>query len=181
MLYKLAIICDEVQDFFREITIDSDQTFLQLNQAILDSCGYDDSQITSFTTCNDDWEAEQQIVREDMGTTASDEDIYVMAETRLSELLEEEEQKLVFTFDPINDRVFYLELTEIVTGKTLEKAECSQTRGEAPTQFAGFDLDFSTLAKTGNKDLDLDLESYDMEGYNEDEYDADSYSIDGEY
>lgn len=181
MLFKIAIICDEAPDFFREITIDSDKTFLDLNQAILDACGYEDSQMTSFTTCSEDWEAEHQIVREDMGTISQDEDIYIMGETTLSELLEDEEQKLVFAFDPINDRVFYLEVTEIVTGKTLDKAECTVSRGEAPTQLSEFDLDFSTLAKTGNANIDLDFDAYGTEGYNEDEYDPESYGIDGEY
>ena len=92
MLFKIAIICDEAEDFFREITIDSEATFLDLNNAILSACAYDDSQITSFYTCSDEWDKEQQIVREDMGTTAEDEDVYIMADTRLSELLEDEEQ-----------------------------------------------------------------------------------------
>jgi len=180
MLFKIAIICDEAPGFFREITIDSDQSFLDLNQAILDACGYDDSQMTSFCTCTDDWEAEHQIVREDMGTISQDEDIYIMADTRLSELLEDEEQKLVYTFDPINDRIFYLELTEIVTGQDLDKAECTVSRGEAPNQLSEFDLDFSTLGKSTGASIDLDYESYGTDGYNEDEYDPESYSIDGE-
>ena len=95
MLFKIAIICDEAEDFFREITIDSDNSFLDLNKAILDACSYDDSQITSFSICSDNWEEEQQIVREDMGTTAEDQDIYIMADTRLGDLIEDEEQKLI--------------------------------------------------------------------------------------
>ncbi|MGN1236737.1 MAG: hypothetical protein ACI4TS_04765 [Bacteroidaceae bacterium] len=180
MLFKFAIICDEAEDFFREITIDSDKSFLDLNKAILDACGYDDSQITSFCTCSDDWETEQQIVREDMGTTAEDEDIYIMADTKLSDMLEEEEQKLVYTFDPMNDRVFYIELTDIVTGKSLDKAQCTESRGEAPKQLQGFDLDFSNLSKKNDRDIDLDFDNYGTEGYNDDEYDPDSYGIDGE-
>lgn len=181
MLFKIAVICDEVQSFFREITIDSEQTFLDLNQALLDACGYDDSQITNFCTCSDDWETEQQIVREDMGTTAEDEDLYIMANTRLSELIEDEEQKLTFTFDPINDRVFYLEVTDIITGQSLPKAECTMSKGNAPEQLGGFDLDFSTLGKGNSSDLDIDFDAYGTDGYNEDEFDQDAFGIDGEY
>lgn len=181
MLFKFAIVCDEAEDFFREITIDSDATFLKLNQAILDACGYDDSQITSFCTCSDEWETQQQIVREDMGTSAEDEDIYIMADTRLSDLLEEEDQKLVYTFDPIADRVFYIELTDIVTGKSLKEPRCTSSRGNAPKQVEGFDLDFTELQKKGTSaDLDLDFDTYGTDGYNDDEYDPDSYGIDGE-
>ncbi len=174
MLFKIAIICDEVENFFREITIDSDCSFLDLNKAILESCGYDDSQITSFSICSDSWEEKQQVVREDMGTTAEDQDIYIMAETRLADLIEEEEQKLVFTFDPANDRVFYLEVTDIITGKSLDRAECTQSRGQAPKQLNDFDLDFSSIAAE-DKNIDLDLD--DEEGFNDDEYDPDSYTV----
>ena len=38
MLFKIAIICDEAEDFFREITIDSEATFLDLKNAILSAC-----------------------------------------------------------------------------------------------------------------------------------------------
>ena len=139
MLYKIALICDEVADFFREITIDADAKFLDLSNAILAACGYDDSQITSFFTCSDTWDKELQIVREDMGTSAEDEDVYLMASTPLRDLLEDEEQKMIYVFDPANDRIFYLELTEIVTGKSLDKAECTMSRGKAPQQLKGFD------------------------------------------
>ncbi|MBP5731280.1 MAG: hypothetical protein J6W50_01040 [Bacteroidaceae bacterium] len=179
MLYKIALICDEVADFFREITIDADATFLDLNNAILEACGYDDSQITSFFTCSDTWDKEQQIVREDMGTSAEDEDVYLMASTPLRDLLEDEEQKMIYIFDPANDRIFYLELTEIVTGKTMDKAECSMSRGKAPQQLKGFDLDFNTLGGD-NSDLDLDLDDFSTEGYNDDEFDPESFGIDGE-
>lgn len=179
MLYKIALICDEVADFFREITIDADATFLDLNNAILEACGYDDSQITSFFTCSDTWDKEQQIVREDMGTSAEDEDVYLMASTPLRDLLEDEEQKMIYIFDPANDRIFYLELTEIVTGKTMDKAECSMSRGKAPQQLKGFDLDFNTLG-SDNSDLDLDLDDFSTEGYNDDEFDPESFGIDGE-
>ncbi|MCH5179400.1 MAG: hypothetical protein J1F13_06945 [Prevotellaceae bacterium] len=181
MLFKIALICDEADNFFREITIDSDATFLELNEAVLNACGYDDSQITSFYTCSDNWDREQQIVREDMGTTTEDEDVYIMADTRLSDLLEDEEQKLIYTFDPANDRIFYLELTEIITGQTLSKAECTISRGEAPQQLKGFDLDFTNIGKGGgNSELDLDFDDFGSDSYNDDEFDPDSFGIDGE-
>lgn len=180
MLFKIAVICDEVEDFFREITIDADADFLALNGALLESCGYDDSQITCFYTCSDDWDKEKQIVREDMGTSPEDEDIYVMDKTRLSELIDDTGQKLIFIFDPANDRNFFLEVTDIVTGKRLKKPECTISRGKAPQQLKGFDLDFSTLTTHSDGDLDLDLGSFDDEGYNDDEFDPNSFGIDGQ-
>ena len=46
MLFRIKFISDEVDGFLREIKIDSDATFLDLNKAILESCGYTDDQMT---------------------------------------------------------------------------------------------------------------------------------------
>lgn len=45
--------------------------------------------------------------------------------TPLSELLEDEKQKLLYVFDPLAERVFFIELSEIITGKDLQHATCS--------------------------------------------------------
>ena len=65
--------------------------------------------------------------------------------------------------------------------KSLDKAQCTQSRGEAPKQLQGFDLDFSNLSKKNDRDIDLDFDNYGTEGYNDDEYDPSSYSIDDNY
>ena len=97
MLYRIKFISEEVDGFLREIKIDSEATFLDLNKAILDSCGYPDDQMTSFYVCNDEWERYQQITREDVAEPShEDEDLYVMADTKLSEFVEVEEQKFPF-------------------------------------------------------------------------------------
>ena len=50
--------------------------------------------MTSFFICDDDWEKDQEITLEDMGSS-SEEDSYIMRETRLSDLVEDEKQKLL--------------------------------------------------------------------------------------
>ena len=56
MIYRFIVISDEVDDFMREIQIDSDATFFELHKAILDSCEYEDKELTSFTICENGWE-----------------------------------------------------------------------------------------------------------------------------
>ena len=56
MQYLIRIISDESEDFRRDILIDEDATFLDLNNVILQSCGYPDDQMTSFYICIDEWE-----------------------------------------------------------------------------------------------------------------------------
>ena len=81
MVYKFRIISDEVDDFLREIDIDSEASFYDLHEAILKSTGYKNDQMTSFFICDDDWEKETEITLEDMGNGSSEEDTYVMKAT----------------------------------------------------------------------------------------------------
>lgn len=98
MVYKFLILSDEVDNFGREISIDADATFLDLQNIILDSVGYTKDQITSFFICDDDWERKTEVTLIEMDSS-SEEDSWLMESTKLSELLEEERQKLIFVFE----------------------------------------------------------------------------------
>ena len=172
MVYKFRIISDEVDDFFREIKIDSEASFFELHEAILKSAGYKDDQMTSFFTCDDDWEKEVEITLEDMGNDSSEEDSYIMKDTPLSELLEDEKQKMIYVFDPLAERVFFIELSEILTGQDLDKAVCSRKAGLAPAQTINFDEQMTT-----NSTIDLDENFYGDEQFNVDDFDAEGFDV----
>ncbi len=172
MVYKFRIISDEVDDFLREIKIDSEASFYELHEAILKCCGYSNDQMTSFFTCDDDWEKETEITLEDMGNDSSEEDSYIMKDTPLSELLEDEKQKMIYVFDPLAERVFFIELSEIITGKDLAKAVCSRKEGQAPAQTIDFDEQMVT-----NPSIDLDENFYGDEDFNMDDFDTEGFDI----
>ena len=46
MIFRIKFISDEVDGFVREVKIDSDATFLDLNAIILASCKFHDEQMT---------------------------------------------------------------------------------------------------------------------------------------
>ena len=173
MVYKFRIISDEVDDFLREIKIDSEASFYELHEAILKSSGYSDDQMTSFFICDDDWEKETEITLEDMGNDSSEEDTYIMKDTPLSELLEDEKQKMIYVFDPLAERVFFIELSEIITGQDLAKAVCSRKVGLAPAQTIDFDEQLNT-----NTSIDLDENFYGDEDFNMDDFDTEGFDID---
>ena len=54
MVYRFTLISDEVDDFIREIKIDSEATFHDFHEAILKAAGYKNDQLTSFFICDDD-------------------------------------------------------------------------------------------------------------------------------
>ncbi|MDE6228898.1 MAG: hypothetical protein K2M40_03820, partial [Muribaculaceae bacterium] len=118
MIYNFRVVSDEVDNFRRDIQIDADATFLDLRNAIYESVGYDKNQMCSFFICDNEWEKEREITLEDMGLDAS-EDAYLMEDTILSDEIEDEGQRLMLTFDYLNDRSFYIEMKSSETGKTL--------------------------------------------------------------
>ena len=159
MIFKFLILSDEVDDFAREISIDSEATFLELNDAILESVNYTKDQMTSFFICEDDWEKKTEIT--------------LMAETRLSELLEDEKQRLIFVFDNMTERSFFMELREIVPGKNLDKAICSKSKGNPPAQL----MDFDELDKiSNNTDSGLGENFYGDESFDPSELDEEGYN-----
>ena len=172
MVYRFTIISDEVDNFRREIQIDSDATFLDLHNAILKSAGYPNDQMTSFFICDDNWEKETEITLEDMGTS-SDMDSWIMEETPLSELLEDEKQHMLYVFDPLADRAFFIELSEIITGKSLDEAICTKSVGDAPQHV----LDFDQLMATQVAATDLDDSFGDDEDFDLDEIDPDGFEM----
>ena len=138
MIYKFRLLSDEVENFRRDIEIDSEATFLDLNNAILKSVNYPDDQMTSFFICTDRWIKEVEITREDMGGM-SEEENYAMADTVIGDLVEDEKQKLMYVFDPLADRAFFMELNKIEFGKDIDEAVCVKSNGEAPAQTLNFD------------------------------------------
>ena len=138
MVYRFLILSDEVANFKREIQISSEATFLDLHHAILDATQYTHNEICSFFICDDDWGKRTEITLVDMGASV-DADIYLMEETTLEELLTDEQQRLLYIFDYMTERTFFMELSEIITGKTLEKPICSLSIGQPPVQTLSFD------------------------------------------
>ncbi len=184
MVFRIKLICEEVDGFVREVKIDSDATFLDLNKIILKSCNYPDDQLTSFYLCNDEWQRGEQITREDMGFSSSDEDVYIMEKTRLSELIEDEEQHLEFVFDPFSNRSFFLDVKEVIFSEHLAEAEIVRAKGDAPQQIEMSNDDPLTLIKGGKKkaaaaddDYGYDSSYLDDVAYNDDEIDPEGFEI----
>lgn len=175
MIYKFRLISDEVSNFKIEIMIDADDTFLSLRNAILNAVGYTKDQMDSFIICDEDWQKEQEVTLADMGSD-SDEDIWLMEETRLSDLIEDEGQRLMFVFDYLTNRAFFMEMKELIPSKNLIDPLCSRKEGLPPKQIIDmddFDAKINQAAASSFDDMDADF--YGSEGFNEDEFDEEGF------
>jgi hypothetical protein len=170
MVFMFRLLSDEVADFSREIAISSEASFLDLHNAILDCVGYSPDQMTSFFLCNDEWEKETEVTLIEMDSSP-EVDSWVMENTKLNELIEDEGQKLLYVFDYLTERAFFLEAFQFVPGKDLVKAKCLFLEGDAPVQVLEFDetsLDITpkiNLDESFYGDQDFDMDELDAEGF----------------
>ncbi len=174
MIYQFTLISDEIEDFMREIQIDSEATFLDFHRTILDSVGFADNQMTSFFICDDNWEKGKEVTLEAMDY-GSDEDNYVMESTRISELVEDEKQKLIYIFDPLSERCFFIELTKIIFGKDLEIPLCTRKSGNPPVQEADIESFNANLTNTHTEDYGENF--YGDESFDEEDFDPEGFDI----
>lgn len=176
MIYTFRLVSDEVDNFMREIKIDADANFLDLRNAICDAVGYDKAQMHSFYLCDDGWEKTREISLEDMGNDMSQE-VYLMDESIISDFVEDEGQRLIFTFDYLTDRSFFMELKETEPGKHISEPLCSRKQGNPPAEVVDldeFDAKIDATAAKNAQSLDLDDEFYGSTDYNDDELDLSS-------
>jgi hypothetical protein len=101
-----------------------------------------------------------------------------MRETIIGDMIEEEKQHLLYVFDPLADRVFFIELSKIKYGENLEAAKCTKSIGNAPVQA----LDFEEIMKKSSPVVSSDLDDFDddfygSDGYNDDDLDPDGFDI----
>ncbi|MCD8261793.1 MAG: plasmid pRiA4b ORF-3 family protein [Bacteroides sp.] len=178
MIYRFTLISDEVDDFVREIQINPETTFFDFHEAILKAVNFSNDQMTSFFLCDENWEKEKEITLEEMDDNP-EMDSWIMKDTLLSELIEEEKQKLLYVFDYLAERVFFIELSEIVTGKDIQGAKCTKREGEPLAQTINFE---EMLVQSGS--LDLDKSFYGDQEFDFEEFDAgnlDNIEEEGEF
>lgn len=171
MIYKIAFMNDEVDDFKLTLAASPEATFLQLHQAILSAVGYPDDQMTSFFMCDERWEKGQEVTLIEMGDSF-DYDNMTMEATRLEELIYEPKQRMIYIFDPMFERYFFGSLVKIEEG-SMEGVRCTELKGRAPKQLQTED---NTPIITKGSDLDgLDDDFYGDSQYDEGDIDMEGF------
>lgn len=71
----------------------------------------------------------------------------------------------------MTERCFFIELSEIITGKHMKGAKCTKSEGDAPKQT----VDFNEFEAKNSASLDLDENFYGDQDYDLDEFDRDGF------
>jgi hypothetical protein len=181
MVLKFRLISNEQDDFIRDFEIPGDQTFFHLHEAIQENLQFDPSQIASFFICNQQWEKVQEITLFEL----SDEEaakVLVMDSTKVGDHMRCIHDKMVYIFDVFNERMFFIELVEILEQDASgHYPRCSFKKGEPPRQIT---IDPIFLSKIGEEDIPMTALPPDDELFDDEDLDRpgfDEQSLDDSF
>ena len=99
------------EDVFRDIEIAADATLEDLHQAIVEGFSLDGREMASFYLSDEEWNQGEEITLFDL--SEGDKKTKVMADYRIEELLTGTHQRLLYAYDFMNIRTFYVEVLAI--------------------------------------------------------------------
>ena len=111
MVYKFRVILDAEEDIFRDIAILAEDTLEDLHNAIFNSFGFDGMEVASFYTCDETWNQEEEISMFDTGDVQGEQKI--MSDYKLSDILDEQNTKIIYVYDFLNMWTFLVELAAV--------------------------------------------------------------------
>lgn len=180
-IYKFRVIIDTEDDVFRDIEIETDDSFESFHRAILSAFDFEEGEMASFYMSNDTWERGEEITLMEMDEGAAQGLIKSMADVKLDAMIESPAEKIIYVFDFLRMWCFYIELVAIkkATPSTIYP-KVSLVYGDAPEQDSkeidlfgglGIAMDDEEDVKGGSSTGDPELDAYldEMEGDDDDD------------
>lgn len=183
--YKFKVYYDEVEDFVRDIEILANDNFESLHKLLYECIGLKGNEFAAFSICDPKWNKQKEItlfdtsegeVEEepeydegDQYVTKSNLPKYVMADSVLKNFITDPHQHIIYEYDFMNPKVFYLELQKALqTDDASLFPRCTYKMMEMPVQFTS-----ANMPNPEEDDLDLyeDEEQDDLFGDDFDEED----------
>ena len=135
MILRLRMLSDENDNFVRDFEVSHEMNLLELHSFILASIEYDDC-MASFYTADDQWQPLQEFSLMDLGDEQFEGAPMAMDKVTLAELIVSECNRLIYQFDMIADRAFYLEVVSATQpNPELEYPRVSFENARVPDQY----------------------------------------------
>lgn len=155
MIYKFKIVSQESQNFQLEVALDEEHTFFDFHTIIQKSVGFESHQLASFFISDERWKKLVEISMLDLGINGAA--FFIMQKTMLRDLLNKKGQQLIYTFDFLNDRSFFIELTGIIMERNLNEPFVALKNGDAPVQVFGEELAEQNLGIHEEEEVYMDF------------------------
>ena len=167
MIYRFRVILDNdtEEDIFRDLEIRESDSLEDLHNIVLQSFGFDGSEMASFYLSDEQWNQGEEISLFDV--SEGPDTVKLMNSTVINDVVHEVQTKLIYVYDFLNMWTFYVELAEIV-----EEAEGTDypnllfVHGQIPEEAP--DKNFVADASNDNEfEDDVDIDDYDQSDFDE--------------
>ncbi len=136
MIYQFRALSDENDHFARDYQLTHDATLHDFHNHICADLGFDPEAMASFFLSDREWGKLREFTLIDMGADFGDQAPLTMDGVTLHEVIEDNGDRLIYTFDIFGDRSLYMEMTGVY--KPEEGVAYPRTilsEGSAPDQF----------------------------------------------
>lgn len=130
-LYRFRLLFEEQEDFLRDYDILASQTFLNFHNLIAETVELKGNELASFFICDRNWRKKKEITLIDMQHSEEnrveeedDEDkrsarspkipLLEMSKVKIKDVIDDPHQRLLYEYDFLNPKTFYIELMKIV-------------------------------------------------------------------
>lgn len=166
MLYRFRVILDAEEDVFRDIEIMSDNTLEDFHNTILQSFGFDGSEMASFYISDDEWSQGEEISQFELAEGESS--VRLMNETTLDDVVSESQTKLIYVYDFLSMWTFLVELAEIAEPDPgMDYPNLMFVHGQLPAAAPEKDFIAEEDEFGAEFDDDLDIDDYDDLSFDE--------------
>ena len=174
--YKFRLLFDDVEDFVRDYEILAEQTFKDFHEMILQSInGLEKQELASFYICDRRWEKTKELTLidmiEDENTDNSETYLpkFVMQEAVLSDFVDDPHQRLIYEYDFLNLKTFYIELLKTFENDSQKVyPSCVFSSGELPKQVEHIGTEIDDAMEGIDETIEEDNEDY----YDEEDFDS---------
>ena len=130
----------------RDVEVLANQTFEELHHYLVRLFEFDGNELASFSICNGKWFKLSEITLIDMRFEEQVDDFdddqpnkkpkmktYLMSDSKLKNFIEDPHQRIIYEYDFLNLRTFYLELSKILTAEEgISYPRCVKAEGALP-------------------------------------------------
>ncbi|MDT0688483.1 hypothetical protein RM549_01705 [Salegentibacter sp. F188] len=163
MVYRFRVILDAEEDVFRDIEMLQESTLEDLHNTIIQSFGFDGTEMASFYASDDNWNQGEEFSQFDMGG-----EVRLMNETSLDSILSEDNTKMIYVYDFLNMWTFLVELAEIADPEdSIDYPNLMFVHGQIPN--AAPEKEFIGESEEGSAEFDddFDIDDYDNLSFDE--------------
>ena len=134
-LLKFRVYWEDDDNIYRDIVLQTGQTFHAFHESILKSFEFDNKHAASFFESNDKWLRGREISSEVL-VNKKDAPALAMIKTPVSALVDNPDKKFIYTYDPVKKWTFLVELIGVEKDEDSKKEYplCVKKEGVAPAQ-----------------------------------------------